>query len=131
MIFMPEMYTHTLGSVIISAYILSYPKPDPVQINKKWRYLKKHPDQVGFWIDDPEFIDKSLELFNIKRPEEFPIAMVQSDYNVLFMPYYDGQLYPLREDGALPSTAQHGKIYPIDFTTNNTESGENPEKIGV
>ena len=124
-IFNPDMYVNTLGSVIICGYILSENKPDPVEINKTWRKLKKSPEKyIDFWLDDPAFIDKSLSLFNIKRPEEFPIAMVQSKYNVLFMPYFDGQLYPLNEKGIYPQTAKSGKIYPIDFT-NKSESTTN------
>jgi hypothetical protein len=86
---------------------------------------KKNPEKyINFWIDDKDFIDKSLALFNMQRPEEFPIAMVQSKYNVLFMPYYDGQLFPLHEKGIFPQTAKSGKIYPIDFT-NKSESTTN------
>lgn len=129
--FMPDMYNHPLGSVIISACILTG-KTDVVEINKKWRNLVKHPQKVDFWIDDKDFIDKSLALFDMKRPEDFPIAMVQSDFNVLFMPYVDGQLFPLREDGIFPQTANKGKIYPIDFTKTvdltNMDENENNEK---
>lgn len=123
--FMPDMYNHPLGSVIISACILTG-KTDVVEINKKWRNLVKHPEQVDFWIDDKDFIDKSLALFGMKRPEDFPIAMVQSDFNVLFMPYVDEQLFPLREDGIFPQTANKGKIYPIDFTNKDDNSSEEP-----
>lgn len=124
-IFNSDMYVNTLGSVIICGYILSENKPDPAEINKTWRKIKKNPENyIDFWIDDKDFIDKSLALFNMKRPEEFPIAMVQSKYNVLFMPYYDGQLYPLHEKGIFPQTAKSGKIYPIDFT-NKSESTTN------
>ena len=116
-IFNPDMYHHTLGSVIVCAYMFTENKPNPVDINKKWHKICKNPKKyVDFWIDDPKFIDKSLALFDLQRPEQFPIAMVQSSFNVLFMPYLDGQLYPLREDGFMPPTANHGKIYPIDFT---------------
>lgn len=124
--FMPDMYTETLGSLIISTCILTGDKYDPVKVNKTYRNLKKHPGQVDFWIDDKDFIDKSLALFGMKRPEDFPIAMVQSDFNVLFMPYVDEQLFPLREDGIFPQTANKGKIYPIDFT--NKDENENNEK---
>lgn len=124
--FMPDMYTETLGSLIISTCILTGDKYDPVKVNKTYRNLKKHPQKVDFWIDDKDFIDKSLALFGMKRPEDFPIAMVQSDFNVLFMPYVDEQLFPLREDGIFPQTANKGKIYPIDFT--NNDENENNEK---
>ena len=123
--FVPDMYTHPMGSLIISACILTG-RTDVVEINKKWRSLKKHPQKVDFWIDDKDFIDKTLALFDMERPEDFPIAMVQSDFNVLFMPCVDGQLFPLREDGVFPQTAKKGKAYPIVFTNNGEENGEEP-----
>lgn len=124
-IFAPEMYTNTLGSIIICAYIFSKEKPNPVDINKKWRKIRKNPENfIDFWLDDPEFIDKSLKLFDLERPEEFPICFVQSDFNTLFMPYVDGKLLPLNENGLYPQTAKRGKIYPINFT-NKSESTTN------
>lgn len=120
------MYTETLGSLIISTCILTGDKYDPVKINKTYRNLKKHPKQVDFWIDDKDFIDKSLALFDMERPEDFPIAMVQSNFNVLFLPCVDGQLFPLREDGVFPQTARKGKAYPIVFTNNGDNSSEEP-----
>lgn len=115
LLFDPGMYINLLGSVVISAYILSEEKPDVAEINKMWRFVCKHKGKVDFWIDDEAFIDKALDLFNIKRPEPFPVAMVQDKFNVLVMPYIDGQLFPLREDGVYPRTAKEGKIYPINF----------------
>jgi hypothetical protein len=131
-IFNPDMYVNTLGSVIICGYILSENKPDPVEINKTWRKLKKNPEKyIDFWLDDSSFIDKSLALFNMTRPENFPIAMVQSKYNVLFMPYFDGQLYPLNEKGIYPQTAKSGKIYPIDFTNKSEDTTNSVQKIDL
>lgn len=121
--FVPDMYTHPMGSIIISACILTG-RTDVAEINRKWRNLKKHPKQVDFWIDDKDFIDKTLALFDMERPEDFPIAMVQSNFNVLFLPCVDGQLFPLREDGVFPQTARKGKAYPIVFTNNDEENGE-------
>ena len=123
LMFEPDMYNNMWGSLVISAYILSPEKAKtPCEINKIWHKLKKNPKLVEFGLDDPDFIDKTLKLFSMPIPEYFPIAMVQSDFNVLFMPYVDGDLYPLREDGVYPMTASKGKIYPIDFT--NKGSGE-------
>jgi hypothetical protein len=122
LMFEPEMYNNMWGSLVICAYILS---PDnektPFEINKQWHKLKKNPKLVEFGLDDPDFIEKTLKLFGIERPENFPIAMVQSSFNVLFMPYVNGQLFPLREDGVYPMTASKGKIYPIDFTNKDGE----------
>ncbi len=132
LMFEPDMYNNTFGSVVISAYILSPEKPVVPVINKMWREIKKNHNLVDFWLDDPDFIDKALDLFGMKRPEVFPIAMVQSEFNVLFMPYVEGQLFPLREDGIYPMTASKGKIYPINFNgdATNKESGtdEKPAK---
>ena len=120
--FMPDMYNNVLGSVVICAYILGQDGISSTEINKKWRKLVKGKDKVDFWLDDPNFVDKSLELFGINRPKNFPIAMVQSDFNVLFMPYVDGQLYPLREDGVYPMSARKGKIYPVNFTNTHDDN---------
>lgn len=123
LMFDPELYNNMWGSLVICAYILSQDKEKtPFEINKIWHKLKKNPKLVKSGLDDADFIDKTLKLFSIPRPEYFPIAMVQSDFNVLFMPFVDGNLYPLREDGVFPMTASKGKIYPIDFT--NKGSGE-------
>ena len=118
-----DMYIHPMGSIIISACILTG-RTNVTEINRKWRKLVRNPKQVDFWIDDKDFIDKTLALFDMERPEDFPIAMVQSDFNVLFMPCVDGQLFPLREDGVFPQTARKGKVYPIDFNLTNNKDGE-------
>ena len=123
--FDPDMYTNTYGSVVISAYINDLMFNNKAQnidtkaINKRWKNLRKNPEQVNFWIDDKDFIDKTLELFELKRPETFNVAMVQSNYNVLFMPYFEDQLWPLRDDGCYPQTAKTGKIYPVTFDSND------------
>lgn len=129
LMFVPEMYNNLLGSVIISAYILSEEKPSLLEIKQKWRQLRKNPKKVDFWLDDPDFIDKALKLFEMKRPDYFPVAMVQSDFNALIMPFVDGKLYPLREDGVFPMTASKGKIYPINLT--NNKDGEAAAKSEV
>lgn len=131
LLFVPEMYNNLLGSVVISAYILSEEKPSLLEIKQKWRQLRKKPKKVDFWLDDPNFIDKALELFEMKRPDYFPVAMVQSDFNALIMPYIDGNIYPLREDGVFPMTASKGKIYPIDFSLTNNKDGETAAKSEV
>jgi hypothetical protein len=130
--FQPDMYINTLGSLIICGYMFSKDKPEPIDINKTWRKIKKNPEKyINFWLDDPKFINKSLELFNMSVPESFPIAMVQSKYNVLFMPYFDGQLYPINENGIYPQTAKSGKIYPIDFSTNNIGTTNSVQNIDL
>ena len=46
---------------------------------------------IDFSFDDEKFIDKCLKLFNIEQPKEFPIAMVVSNLNILFVPYIEKQ----------------------------------------
>ena len=128
LMFQPDMYNNTLGSVIICGFILTPNMPADLvgKINKQWNKVAKGKVKVDFWLNDPDFIDKALKLFDMEKPDEFPIAMVQSDFNVLFMPYVDGNLLPLREDGVYPQTARKGKIYPINWnaTNNIEENGE-------
>ena len=123
LMFQPAMYNNTVGSVVISAFIFSadLQTSEVPRINKKWNRLVKGKDKIDFWIDDPKFIDKVLDFFEIEKPFDFPIAMVQSDFNVLFMPYVDGSLLPLREDGIYPQTARKGKIYPIKWNGTNID----------
>lgn len=112
-----EMYNNTLGSLVITHYILAEVKPDVNAIKKQWKKLRK--SGIDFWLDDPEFVEKGLALFNMK-PEYGWFAMVQSSFNVLFAPYDGQQIFPLREDGMPQQTLTQGKIYPI-VKTNNLE----------
>lgn len=106
-----DMYTNVVGTLVITAYMLSENKPEPNKINKAWRKLKKKG--MDYWLEDKEFIQKTLAKFELEMPPYGKFAMVQSELNVLFLPYIDGQLYPVREDGLMPNTAYTGKIYPI------------------
>lgn len=105
-----EMYNNIVGSLIITAYILSDEKPEVKDIVKGWTKLKKKG--MNYWLDDPEFFEKTLQSFGLQVPYG-KFAMVQSELNALFMPYIDEQIYPIREDGILPNTAVTGKVYPI------------------
>ena len=111
--FEPEMYNNVVGSLVITHYILN--KLDGNELNvgaikAKWKYIVKHG--IDFWLDDPDFITKSLALFDMK-PIFGRFAMCQSALNTLFMPMVDGQILPIREDGIYPLSAREGKIYPI------------------
>lgn len=126
LMFPPDMYTNTFGSIVVSAYMMTEMEDrqniSVPEIIKRWNKIKKSPSKkIDFWLDDPDFIDKTLALFDMKRPKDFPIAMLQSQYNVLFLPYVDGQLLPIREDGRYPMSAKCGKIYPIDFSGDKNE----------
>lgn len=125
--FVPSMYNNVYGSVVICAYILNSKQDeiDVKNINRLWRKIEKNPNKyINFSLEDKDFIDKTLKLFNMERPSVFPIAMVQSSLNVLFAPYYEETLYPLREDGFMGVTLMSGKIYPIDFGENKEEAKE-------
>jgi len=110
-----EMYNTTIGSIVICGLIFAKEKADYKEIRKKWREFRKEKDL--FKWEDPELVDHVLEWFGLKRPKYFPIAMVQSPYNVLFCPY-DKKLkmvLPLREDGFTGPTLRYGKVYPVEF----------------
>ena len=111
--FEAEMYNNVLGSLVITHYILNKldgNELDVGAIKAKWKYIVKHG--IDFWLDDPDFITKSLALFDME-PIFGHFAMCQSALNTLFMPYIDDKIIPIREDGIYPNTAIHGKIYPI------------------
>lgn len=130
MLFPLDMYSNVLGSLIITHYILY--KLEGVEldldfIKKKWKYLLKKKN-IGFWLDDKDFIPKALELFNM-QPKYGKFAMCQSAVNVLFLPYIDKTVLPIREDGIYPMSARNGKIFPIEekTNTNNIEKGDDSE----
>ena len=129
-IFEEDMYNNTLGSLVVTHYILGKLNDDnePADVNeikRVWKSLKKKgkvtvknidgksvDKKLDFWIDDEKFIEKALDIFGM-APEWGSFCMVQSEFNVLFLPYIDGQPLPVREDGILPRSAYSGKIYPI------------------
>ena len=123
--FEAEMYNNVLGSLVITHYILNKldgNELDVGAIKAKWKYIVKHG--IDFWLDDPDFITKSLALFNMK-PIFGRFAMCQSALNTLFLPYIDDKIIPIREDGIYPNSAIHGKIYPI--TEQKEETNETIE----
>ena len=116
-LFPPDMYSNIYGSIVICAYILTPgEKPDVKAIKRKWK-LAKRTKKINWTIEDKDFIKKTLDFFGIERPAEFPVAFVAGKYNCLFAPYISGKLYPLREDGAMGITLESGKIYPLDFNS--------------
>lgn len=118
MTFPTSMYNTPIGSLIVCGYIFTDDKSnfDVKGISSLWKKIEKNPlKYITFGLDDENFIDKCFDLFKIKRPEDFPIAMVVSKFNMLFVPYIDGKTYPVREDGFIPYTLNVGKVYPINF----------------
>lgn len=116
--FPTTMYTTALGSVVICGYIFSEDKEsfDFQKTRTLWKKIEKNPQKyVKFGLDDEHFIKKALNLFGLGIPKSFPIAMVQSKFNILFAPYIKGELYPLREDGFVPQSYKSGKVYPLNF----------------
>lgn len=107
-----DMYNNTLGSLAITCFMFTpdEEKPTVKFMKNKWKSLKKNG--VDFWLDDKDFITKGADLFGLKVPYEH-IAMVQSDYNVLFAPFIEDKVMPLREDGFTGITLSTGKVYPI------------------
>jgi hypothetical protein len=127
--FDPTMYNNVLGSLVITHYILRTLDGEDVDISKiksTWRKLSKKKS-LDFWLDDKDFIVKALALFDM-QPLYGRFAMCQSAFNVLFLPYIDGTVLPIREDGIYPMSAKSGKIYPVLETNKETE--EEKENAG-
>ena len=127
--FDPTMYNNVLGSLVITHYILRTLDGEDVDISKiksMWRKLSKKKS-LDFWLDDKDFVVKALALFDM-QPLYGRFAMCQSAFNVLFLPYIDGTVLPIREDGIYPMSAKSGKIYPVLETNKETE--EKKENAG-
>ena len=120
--FDPAMYNNVLGSLVITHYVLRTLDGEKTDVNKiksTWKALTKKKD-LGFWIDDKDFVVKALALFDM-QPLYGRFAMCQSAFNLLFLPYIDGTVLPIREDGIYPMSARSGKIYPVLETNKETE----------
>lgn len=120
--FDPGMYNNVLGSLVITHYVLRTLDGEETDVNKiksTWKALTKKKT-LDFWIDDKDFVVKALALFDMK-PLYGRFAMCQSTFNVLFLPYIDGTVLPIREDGIYPMSARNGKIYPVLETNKETE----------
>ena len=126
--FDPAMYNNALGSLIITHYILRTLDGEETDVNKiktTWKKLSKKKN-LDFWIDDKDFIVKALALFDMK-PSYGRFAACQSAVNLLFLPYIDKTILPIREDGIYPMTARYGKIYPVVETNKETEEKKENE----
>ena len=120
--FDPGMYNHVLGSLVITHYVLRTLDGKETDVNKiksTWKKLSKKKT-LDFWIDDKDFVVKALALFDM-QPLYGRFAMCQSTFNLLFLPYIDGTVLPIREDGIYPMSARSGKIYPVLETNKETE----------
>lgn len=106
-----DMYTSLPGSIVITSYILNNEKPDLKSVHKKFKYYKRHG--LPFGLEDTEYINKVLKVFDCSPIPYQYAAFVVSDYNALIAPYVNGELMPLREDGLFTLTLRKGKIYPL------------------
>ena len=121
-----EMYTNVVGSLVLTHYILNKMNGVELDVNgikATWKHIVKKG--LDFWLDDPDFIKKVLELFGME-PIYGKFAMVQSQTNLLFLPYIDEQILPIRPDGIYPASVRTGKIYPV--TEHKEEGNENIEQ---
>lgn len=111
-----EMYSNVYGSLLISAMMTSSENLEKrADVKKKWQEVKKNKALVDWDFSDEKFIDKTLDFFGLKKPDNFPIAFVQWGSNAVFAPYIDEVVYPIREDGLKGAILRKGKIYPISF----------------
>lgn len=121
--FEKELYNTSFGSLIVCAYILS-PLQDRknfnlIDINKKfkkfWRQLAANLDndkwELNFLTDfrAKDYASKIFEYFGVKQPEQFPVAVLSDGFSLVFAPYIDGELYPIRPDGFIPSIYRRGR----------------------
>ena len=114
--FPTEMYSNVYGSLLISAMMTNSENLEKrADVKKKWQEVKKNKTLIDWDFSDEKFIDKTLDFFGLKKPEDFPIAFVQWGSNAVFAPYIDGVVYPIREDGLKGAILRKGKIYPISF----------------
>ena len=111
-----EMYSNVYGSLLISAMMTNSENLEKkADVKKKWQEVKKNKALIDWDFSDEKFIDKTLDFFGLKKPEDFPIAFVQLGTNAVFAPYIDGVVYPIREDGIKGAILRKGKIYPVSF----------------
>ena len=108
-----EMYSGTLGSLGICGYMFTENKPKVSAMKSKWKKVLKGEVFVDF--TQPDYIEKALDFWGIPKPEVFPVAFVQSEWNAVFAPFINGKVLPNREDGFVISTLRKGKIYPLSF----------------
>ena len=104
-----DMYISPVGSYVISCFILSNGSEAMARrLTSRWkRAIRKNKEL------DPFDLKTIADYFGVPYTTA-PIAMVQSQYNVVYLPYIKGQLYPIREDGLITNTMITGKIYPLE-----------------
>lgn len=95
--FPEEMYNTTAGSFMICRYIF-----DP----------NKHP--IKWYVKQAKKVTQE-DIANFRPDYDFPVVACRSDWNMIFCPRVNGELYPIREDGFFTQTAKRGQIIKIDW----------------
>lgn len=112
--FPADMYISTIGSYVIGCYILNQ-CTNLATVHQRWK--KAIRSRKEFDIDNlQEIADYFRVPYTLK-----PIAMVVGKFNTVFLPYINGQLFPIREDGIVTQTMATGKIYPLEEPKTNIE----------
>lgn len=104
-----DMYVSPVGSYVISCFLLSGDKNEITVsgLSARWKAAVKKNKQFDIF-DLKSIADYFHVPYTLKN-----IAMVQSKYNVVYLPYDGETLYPIREDGFVTQTMTTGKIYPL------------------
>lgn len=129
--FSEDMYNNTVGSFVISSYILGKEKPSLHFLKKQWIKYKKMIQRSDLdFIHEKTFVEDVRKFFKLSD-ENLNIAVVTSTWNVLFLPYIldkDGKVLvlPIREDGIYPTTATHAdNIQVIDWSKKDEDTEQN------
>lgn len=112
--FPSEMYDNIYGSLAICYAMMSKQDIMIAYIKKQWNIMKR-TNKAPASIEDKDFIEKTAIYFGYEYDKSLNdyMALVVGKYNMLFAPYVDGHIMPLREDGLTGVTLQTGKVYPI------------------
>lgn len=95
---MRNFYNTPYGSLIASvAIIYNIPITD-YQI-----YAKLQKAKLPF-IDDIDFINKTLKEFGFDIKNPHSLAVLQTDNNLLFFPVYKDKVLPYQRDGSYPAS---------------------------
>lgn len=129
-LFFPQnMYINIYGSVVLSAlinHIYNQAKGGESvdvkglkkQIKSKWNNLlasEEERKKITWDFSDKDFYKKTLEYFEVPLPKPLNVCVCMTPQNVIFAPFIDNNVIPLREDGILARSMIKGKIYPVNF----------------
>ena len=116
------------GSLIATTMILN-----PKLALSTEEFIKRMEKCYFPYINDPDYIKKVVDEFFGDNTYEScvvgqPIAMVQSKWNVLFVPYILGEndevlRVTVRRDGTRPMTLDNGKLILINWEGDKKDEG--------